>query len=290
MPTLKLFANRTYLFFDAVRFQESIFALPFAYTGMLLAAEGLPSLAQFSWITIAMISARTLGMSANRIIDRRIDSQNPRTSGRHLPAGLITLQDMATLLVASMIVFIFAASQLNSLALSLSPLALAYLVAYPYAKRFTWASSFFLGCALAIAPSAAWIGVTGNLVWQPVLLSCAVAAWACSFDILYHTQDRDFYLRSGLHSVAQRFGINAAIRWTITLDAVAVACLVALGIWMEINWTYFIGCAVAAAFLSFKYRFVTPNDLSHLNIAFMRINACVSSTILAATLTAILLA
>ncbi len=284
------FSRRARLYFSAVRFQESVFALPFAYTGMVLAAEGLPSWPHFAWITIAMVSARTLGMSANRIVDRHIDSRNPRTLGRHLPAGLLDLREMVALSVISTAVFLFAASRLNSLALALAPLAAAYLVAYPYAKRYTWASSFFLGWALAIAPSAAWIGVRGSLSWEPVLLSAAVSAWAGAFDILYHTQDRDFYLQSGLHSVAKRFGIGAAFQWARALDVVAVACLVALGMRMELTWPYFAGCGLAAALLAYKYRLVTPNDLSRLGVAFMRVNAYVSSIMFVATLAAVLIA
>ena len=281
--------KRLPLFFGAVRFQESIFALPFAYTGMVLAADGLPSWHRFVWITVAMVAARTLGMSANRLIDRHIDAQNPRTVGRHLPTGALGSSDLLAVSAAAALVFLFAAAQLNALALALAPVAAAYLVVYPYAKRFTWAANLMLGWALAIAPSAAWIGVQGRLSWEPVLLSCAVAAWASSFDILYHAQDRQFYVTHGLHSVAQQFGIEAAFRWARALDAVAVACLVAFGAWMGLPYPYFAGCALAAALLVFKYRLVSPRDRSRLGVTFMRVNAYVSSIMFAGTLIAVLM-
>ena len=284
------FVRRLPLFFDEVKFQESIFALPFAYSGMVLAADGLPTWDQFGWITVAMVSARTAGMSANRLIDRNIDSRNPRTAGRNLPSGLLRVSDVAALAGASAAVFLFAASQLNGLALALAPVALAYLALYPLSKRVTWAGSFLLGWALAIAPSAAWIGVQGSLSWEPVLLSAAVASWAASFDILYHVQDRDFYVASGLRSMAQRFGVHAAFRVARALDAVALACLVGLGLWMGLAFPYFIGCAAAAAIMVYKHRLVSPGDLPRMGMAFFRINAYVSTTMFVATLAAVLTA
>ena len=276
-------------FLDAVRFQESIFALPFAYSGMVLAANGLPTWQQFLWITVAMVSARTLGMSANRIIDRSIDAQNPRTVMRHLPAGLLRLSDMIALTLVSAVVFFVAASLLNNLALALAPVAAGYLIFYPYTKRFTWAASFFLGWALAIAPSAAWIGVQGSLDWAPVLLSTSVALWATGFDILYHAQDRQFYAERGLYSVSRRFGIPAAFRISQTLDILAVFCLFGVGVLLDLSVAYYVGCAVAAGVIAYKYRMVSPNDLSRMGVAFMRTNAFVSLSVLTGTLIDVLL-
>ncbi len=282
-------ARRLPLFLDAVRFQETIFALPFAYSGMLLAADGMPTLHAFAWISAAMVGARTLGMAANRIIDRHIDSDNPRTAMRHLPSGLLKAADLYALSAVAAALLLIAAWQLNPLALALAPVAAAYLIAYPFAKRFTWAASFFLGWALAIAPSAAWIGVRGSLAWEPALLSCAVAAWAASFDILYHAQDRDFYVERGLHSVAQRFGIPAAFRISAALDALAVICLLALGLSLSLPLAYFIGCAAAAALLAYRRRIISPSDLSQMGMAFMRINAYVSTAIFVAVLVSTLM-
>lgn len=276
------------LFVDAIKFHESIFALPFAYTGMILAADGLPALDKFVWISIAMVGARTVGMAANRIIDRYIDARNPRNASRHLPTGKLSVRDMTLLTLVALAVFVFAAYMLNPLALALSPVAIAYLIFYPYTKRFTWASNLLLGWALAIAPTAAWVGVTGSLAWQPVLLSLGVALWAGSFDILYHTQDYDFQKREGLHSVASRFGIIGAFRFARVMDGLALIALLALGLWMALTWPYYIGLALAAGFLIYKHRLVSPDDLSKLGMAFFRINAYVSTTMLAATLIALL--
>ena len=227
-------------------------------------------------------------MAANRLIDRRIDARNPRTASRHLPAGALASADVAVLTAVAAAVFFVSASQLNGLALALSPVAAAYLIAYPYTKRFTWAANLMLGWALAIAPAGAWIGVRGSLDWEAVLLALAVACWAGGFDVLYHVQDRDFYVRDGLHSVAQRFGAVTAFRMARVLDAVAVAALVALGVWMGLAFPYFIGCAVAAALMVYKYRIVSPTDLSRMGVAFMRMNALVSTAVLLSTLTAVL--
>ena len=280
---------RAPLFLSAVRFQETLFALPFAYTGMVLAAGGLPTWHQFGWITAAMVGARTLGMAANRLIDRRIDARNPRTASRHLPTGALASADVAALAAVAAVVFFVSAGMLNGLALALSPVAAAYLVAYPYTKRFTWAANLLLGWALAIAPAGAWIGVRGSLDPEAVLLALAVACWAGGFDILYHVQDRDFYVRDGLHSVAQRFGVVAAFRVAQALDVVAVAALVALGAWMGLAFPYFAGCAIAAALMAWKYRIVSPTDLSRMGVAFMRMNALVSATMLLSTLMALLI-
>lgn len=289
-------ARKMALFMDAIKFHESIFALPFAYTGMILAvwsesegARWYPTLHQFIWISIAMVGARTVGMSANRIIDRYIDAQNPRNASRHLPSGKLSVREMTLLTLAALAVFIFAAYQLNTLALALAPVAVAYLIFYPYTKRFTWASNLLLGWALAIAPSAAWIGVAGSLSWQPVLLSLAVALWAGSFDILYHTQDYEFQKRARLHSVASRFGVMGAFWWARVMDTMALIALLALGIWLGLSLPYYIGIALAAAFLVYKHRLVSPHDLSSLGMAFFRINAYVSTTMLLATLAAVLI-
>ena len=287
MPTSA--GRKLALFVDAIKFHESIFALPFAYTGMILAADGLPAFDKFVWISVAMVGARTVGMAANRIIDRYIDARNPRNASRHLPTGKLSVRDMTLLTLVALAVFVFAAAMLNPLALALSPVAIAYLIFYPYTKRFTWASNLLLGWALAIAPTAAWVGVTGSLAWQPVLLSLGVALWAGSFDILYHTQDYDFQKREGLHSVATRFGIIGAFRFARIMDGLALIALLALGLWMALTWPYYIGLALAAGFLIYKHRLVSPDDLSKLGMAFFRINAYVSTTMLAATLIALLM-
>lgn len=288
------------MFLDAIKFQESVFALPFAYIGMALAdvhtgGDGFPGWRSFAWITVAMVSARTVGMSANRVIDRHIDAKNPRSAQRHIPQGLLSATEMTTLAAVAFAIFLFAAYQLNMLALVLAPVAAAYLVFYPYTKRFTWTANLLLGWALAISPSAAWIGVNGSLSLEPVLLSLAVALWAGSFDILYHTQDFEFQRENGLHSVAARFGVVNAFRIARTLDVLAVTVLVALWAWinltnsMDMGWPFLAACGVASCILWYKYRLVSPTDLSRMGMAFGRINAYVSTTMLIGTILAIYL-
>ena len=277
---------------DAIKFQESVFALPFAYMGMVLAdvhtgGHGFPGWHTFAWITVAMVSARTVGMSANRVIDRHIDAKNPRSTQRHIPQGLLSAAEMTALAAVAFGIFLFAAYQLNMLAFILAPAAAAYLVFYPYTKRFTWAANLLLGWALAISPTAAWIGVTGSISLEPVVLSLAVALWAGSFDILYHTQDFEFQRENGLHSLASRFGVVNAFRVARTLDVLAVACLVSLWAWMGLEWPFLVACGVASCILWYKYRLVSPGDLSKMGMAFGRINAVVSTTMLIGTIVAI---
>jgi len=251
---------------------------------MVLAAGGWPTWQQFGWITVAMVSARTLGMALNRVIDRHIDALNPRSAGRHLPTGRLKVRDLVGLSAVSAAVFFLAAAQLNALALALAPVAAAYLAFYPFTKRFTWLSNLLLGWALAIAPSAAWIGVRGSMGWEPFLLSLSVALWAGSFDILYHTQDYEFHRRHGLHSVAARFGVRRAFVIARAMDAMAVASLAGAGLLLGMGPAYYAGVAAAAGLLAYKHTLVSPQDLSRLGMAFFRINAYVSTSVFAATL------
>ena len=273
---------------DAIKFQESLFALPFAYAGMFLAASGLPTLAQFLWISAAMIGARTLGMAANRLLDRHIDAINPRVSDRHLPSGRVHGVEMAALAAAGLALLTVSAWQLNTLALSLVPVAAAYLLLYPLAKRHSFLANPLLGWALAMAPAAAWIGVRGSLGWEPVALALGVALWAGSFDIVYHVQDYDFHKERGLHSVAARFGIRPAFAIARTMDIAAVAVLIALGLAMGLAWPYFLGVSAAAAGLLAKHMMVGPDDVSRMGVAFFRINSFVSLAMLGGTLGAVL--
>jgi 4-hydroxybenzoate polyprenyltransferase len=274
---------------DAIKFQESLFALPFAYTGMVLAADGLPTWAQFIWITLAMVGGRTLGMAANRVIDRHIDAVNPRAASRHLPAGLLRAADMTALAMAGLALMLVAAWQLNGLALALAPVAAAYLLLYPFTKRFTFLANPMLGWALAIAPSAAWIGVRGTLGWEPVMLSAGVALWAGSFDIIYHTQDFEFQKAHGLHSVAEQFGVRPAFYIARVMDVAAAGILLGLGLGMGLAWPFYIGLAAAIVGLAYKHRLVSPDDMSRMGMAFFRINAYVSGAVFAGALVAVLI-
>jgi len=275
------------LILDSIRFEHTIFALPFAYLGMVLAADGLPTLSQFIWITVAMASARTLAMSANRIIDRHLDAENPRTASRPLPAGRLRLWEMTAMSSVSLAIFLFAAAMLNTLTLVLAPVAVVVVVGYPYTKRFTWTSHFILGWADGIAPAGAWIAVTGSLSWEPVLMAFAVATWIGGFDMLYACQDRDFDVERGLHSIPQKWGIPAAMRWAKGMHFLTAASLLALGPWLGLGFPYYVGWALAAALLVYEHRLVSPTDLSRLDMAFFNVNGYIALIVFGFTFAAI---
>ena len=278
---------KAHLFFEAVRFEHTLFALPFAYIGMFLAADGWPTLATFIWITVAMVGARTLAMSSNRLIHWKEDAANPRTSIRHLPRGLLKPWEMGTLMAAAAAVFIFAASQLNTLSLILAPVAAVYVVAYSYAKYHTWTTHFVLGWADAIAPAGAWIGVAGSFGPEPALLAFAVAMWIGGFDIIYACQDIVFDVKYGVHSIPRRFGVEAAFWWYRGMHVLTSAALLALGIWMDLGYFYYIGWAIGSALLAYEHTLVKPHDLSKLQLAFFTINSYISATLLLFTALAV---
>ena len=277
-----------------VRIWESLYALPFCYMGMLLASvdsggSGWPGWSTFIWITVALTGVRTLGMSANRFIHRKEDATNPRTKGRHLPLGLVTPLDVIGLAVVGTGVFIFAASQLNTLTLILAPVAALYVIFYSFTKYITWACHLFLGFALAMSPSAAWIAVTGRLDPEPMLLTFAVTMWAGGFDVIYGCADYDFDKEYGTNSFAKRFGIGAAIWTTRTMHLLAAGALLALGIWMELGLYYFIGWAIAIVLLALENSLVKADDLSKLRSPLFQYNSVISVSLLAFTILAITL-
>ena len=280
---------KAHLFYEAIRFEHTLFALPFAYIGMFLAAGGLPTLSQFIWITVAMVGARTLAMSSNRLIHWREDAANPRTANRHLPKGLLKPWEMGALTLGSVGLFLFAASQLNNLAFILAPVAAVYVVAYSYAKYHTWTTHLVLGVADAMAPAGAWIGVTGSVEPEAVLLALAVAVWIGGFDIVYACQDYDFDARFGVHSIPRRFGVEAAFWWYRSMHLLTSASLLALGIWMELGLLYYVGWAIASVLLFYEQTLVKPNDLSKLQLAFFTINSYVSAILLLFTSLAVVL-
>lgn len=269
---------------DSIRFEHTVFALPFAYVGMVLAANGLPTVHQFVWITLAMASARTLAMSSNRIIDRHIDLKNPRTSARPIPSGKIKIWEMNTVAVISAAGLIFAAAQLNTLALYLAPVAAIVVVGYSYTKRFTWTSHFVLGFADGIAPAGAWIGVTGQLSWEAVLMAFAVTTWIGGFDMLYACQDRDFDIENGLHSIPQRFGIVTALNCAKGMHLLTSVSLLGLGLWLSLTWPYYIGWLLASALLVYEHSLVSAHDLSKLNMAFFNVNGYIAVIVFSFTL------
>ena len=280
-------ASRVPRYLVTVRIWESLYALPFCFIGMILAADGWPGWSVFIWITVALTGVRTLGMSANRLIHRKEDIANPRTANRYLPTGLLKPWEVFGLMVLGTGVFFYAASQLNGLALALAPVAAAYVVLYSFSKYYTWACHFVLGWALAISPSAAWIAVTGRLDLEAVLLSVVVALWAGGFDIVYGCADIDFDRKYGVNSLAKRFGIANALRTTKLMHAGAAAALLALGFWMDLSFYYFIGWAIAVSLLAFENGLLKADDLSKLRSPLFQYNSVISMVLLLFTILAV---
>jgi 4-hydroxybenzoate polyprenyltransferase len=261
---------------EMIKWEHSIFALPFALCGAMLAAGGFPSAHQLAWIIVAMIAARSAAMAFNRWADAAIDAANPRTSTRALPAGHLSPAFVATFVVVSSAIFIVAASQLNRLTLLLSPVALAVLLLYSYTKRVTRWSHLVLGFALGIAPSAAWIAVRGSLDPRILLLTAAVTFWVAGFDVLYACQDYDFDCQAGLHSVPRYFGIEPALWIARAFHLIMVGLLIALLIVFSMGKIAAVGVLAVILLLVYEHSLVRPNDLSKLNAAFFTMNGVIS--------------
>ena len=261
---------------EMIKWEHSIFALPFALCGAMLAASGLPPAHQLLWIVIAMVAARSAAMAFNRLADASLDAANPRTRTRALPAGHLSPAFVATFVILSCAIFILAAAQLNRLTLWLSPVALAVLLLYSYTKRFTRWSHLVLGFALGIAPAAAWIAVRGSLDPRILLLTAAVTFWVAGFDILYACQDFDFDRASGLHSIPRHLGIPRALWIARAFHAIMLLLLLALLPAFALGKLALAGVIVVALLLLYEHSLVKPNDLSKLNAAFFTMNGVIS--------------
>ena len=274
---------------ETIKFQHTIFALPFALTGMILAARGWPPVRIFGWVVVAMVGARSAAMTFNRIVDRRIDAANPRTAGRALPAGRLSLRFAWGFTLVSVALFVLAAGMLNRLCLALSPVALAVILGYSFTKRFTAASHLALGLALGIAPMAGWLAVRGSFAPAPFLLTAAVVAWTAGFDILYACQDIEFDRSVGLYSIPARLGVGRALKVSAGLHLITVLALAALVPVADLGWVYRLGIVLIAGLLLYEHSLVSPRDLSRLNAAFFRVNAAVSILVFLFTLADLLL-
>jgi 4-hydroxybenzoate polyprenyltransferase len=265
---------------EMIKFEHSVFALPFALVGALLAARvtshGWPSLHQILWIIVAMVAARSAAMTLNRIADLRFDKENPRTRTRALATGALSVSFAWAFTLVAVALFFVAAWQLNPLALKLAPLALAVLFFYSYTKRFTHWSHLFLGFALGISPAAAWIAITGSLDWRMLILCAAVTLWVGGFDVLYACQDVQFDAEAGLYSVPKRFGVANAL-WIARLMHICVVILLSwLAASFALPWPAWAGIVVVAALLGYEHSLVKANDLSKLNAAFFTVNGYIS--------------
>ena len=257
----------TYLSF--VRFSHTVFALPFALVGALLASRVSPmTWGRVGWIVAAMVAARSAAMAFNRLVDARFDALNPRTAQREIPRGAMSRQEASLFLVVTGVAFVLVCAQISRTCLLLSPLALGIVFWYSLAKRYTWATQFFLGVAMAVAPVGGWIAAGGGASWEPVLLGVAIGTWVGGFDILYACQDLAFDRANGLRSIPTRFGVAASIGLARALHVITVACLAALGVVAGLGVSYQLGVVLVTMLLAFEQSLVSASDLSQVKRAF----------------------
>jgi 4-hydroxybenzoate polyprenyltransferase len=264
---------------EMIKFEHSVFALPFALVGALLAARAggeLPTWRQLLWIVVAMVGARSAAMTINRIADRAYDARNPRTANRALPKGELTVGFAWAFTIAASALLVIAAWQLNPLALKLSPVALAVLFFYSYTKRFTSWAHLVLGFCLGMSPAAAWIAIRGSLDWRMLILCAAVTLWVGGFDVLYACQDVAFDKEAGLYSIPKKFGVAGALMIARVMHVAMVGLLTWLAVSFALGWPAYVGICVVAALLAYEHSLVKPNDLSKMNAAFFAVNGYIS--------------
>jgi 4-hydroxybenzoate polyprenyltransferase len=279
MADPKMSKSRIRIVLEMIKFEHSVFALPFALVGALLAARAggsLPSWRQILWIVIAMVGARSAAMTMNRITDLKFDRRNPRTANRALPTGELTPEFAWAFTLMASTVLVIAAWQLNPLALKLSPVALVILFFYSYTKRFTAWSHFVLGFCLGMSPAAAWIAVRGSLDWRMLILCAAVTLWVGGFDVLYACQDVEFDNSAGLYSIPKKFGIARALLIARSIHVLMIGLLAWLAWSFHLGWPAWAGVGVVAGLLGYEHSLVKPNDLSKINAAFFTVNGYIS--------------
>lgn len=278
-------------FLELIKFEHTIFALPFAYLGMLLAANGWPTWSQFFWITIAMAAARTLAMGTNRLADRWIDARNPRTAKRPLIKGSVALSTAWSGTVLSGLILGLAAWQLGPLPLRLLPGAYLFLIGYSFTKRFSWISHFIVGFTDGLAPMGAWAAIRGSLFTPTDLpawiLLAVVTFWIGGFDLIYACQDTQFDRSEGLHSIPARFGVKFALQLSTICHFLTLLLLGGLGLLLALSWPYWLGLVIVAGLLVWEHVLVEPDDLSNINVAFFNINSYISVTLFLSILAAI---
>lgn len=276
--------DKTKIFLEMIRFEHTVFALPFAYIGALLVEKKIPEAENIFWITLAMVGARTAAMSLNRLIDRHIDAMNPRTANRALPRGLLSSKEVWLYIILSFTLLLYAASQLSSLAFKLFPVAVMALSFYSYTKRFTWTCHLFLGLTLGLAPLGAWIAIAGSFHIVPVLLGLGVLFWVAGFDVIYACDDYHFDREYGIHSIPARFGIAGALSISSAFHIIAPVFFLAVGILSGLGLFYFSGLLIAVTLLFYQHKLVSPGDLSRAGIAFFNLNGMLSIVMFCCTL------
>ena len=277
------------LFASLVKVEHTVFALPFAYIGAFLAVDGLPRAHDLFWITVAMVGARSLAMALNRLIDAGIDARNPRTAGRELPRGVLRPWQVLLFSLASLALFLVAVYQLAPIVRWLWPIPVAAFVIYPYLKRWSWVSHFWLGAVDGLAPLGAWAAITNELPWEAWALGGAVAFWVAGFDLFYALFDLDIDRAQGLHSLPARFGVGATFAGARLCHAVTVACLAAAGLALPVGPLYWFGVVAVAGLLVYEHSLVSPRDRRRLDTAFFTMNGVISVTFFAFVLGDVLL-
>lgn len=281
---MALVKKKVEAFAQLVKFEHTIFALPFAYLGAILAKKALPTLEQFLWITIAMVGARSGAMGCNRLIDRTIDACNPRTSERHLPKGKMSVPEVLVFVSLSFLVFIYTVFRLSPYHIRYIPLIIFFLVGYSYTKRFTWLSHLILGLAIGFAPLGGWIGVTKEVELVSLLLGVIVALWIAGFDIIYATLDIEFDRSYGLFSMPLSLGLDKALKIAKLLHFLVIILLLAVYFLLELGVFFLLGVICTAILLYYEHAIISPTDLSRVDIAFFNINGVISILLLLLTI------
>lgn len=273
---------------EMIKFEHTVFALPFAFLGAILGSfivqSSWPALIDWVWITIAMVGARSAAMSLNRVIDAKIDKDNPRTAGRAIPAGLLSISETIAFIAVSFFVLIFAAFQLNMLAVYLLPAAIFFLVFYSYTKRFTWTCHIFLGITIGLAPLGGWVAATGTLNWEAFVLFGAVSLWTAGFDVIYATQDAEYDKGVKLHSIPSRFGIARALKFARGFHVISFTAMITLVFITPLSWIFLVGTLIVGAIMVYEHSLVSPKDLSRVNVAFFTMNGIISLVMLSFTI------
>ncbi|OWR29187.1 4-hydroxybenzoate octaprenyltransferase [Saccharibacillus sp. O23] len=276
------------VFLEMIKIEHTLFALPFAFMGMLLGSVvingHLPSWAQAGWILLAMIGARSAAMGMNRLIDRYIDAKNPRTEKRAIPAGLLKTSEVVVFVVVFFGLFLWATLELSRFALQLFPIAAILIVAYSYTKRFTWLCHVVLGATIALAPLGGWAAVTDSFSWSSLVFYIAIVFWTSGFDVIYACDDIDFDRREGIYSIPSRFGLEKALKIAQGFHVVTAIGLIALAFITPLGWWYAAGVVIACSILFYQHRIVKPSDLSRVQTAFFTMNSWLSGIVFVFTL------
>ncbi len=272
------------IFLEMIKYEHTVFALPFAYVGAILVQKKIPSGHDLFWITLAMVGARTAAMSLNRIIDLPIDAKNPRTADRALPRGLLSVKEVWIYVMISFALLLISAAQLSPLALALSPGAVAVLSFYSYTKRFSWACHLFLGFALSLAPVGAWVAIANRVDLAPVLLGAGVVFWVAGFDIIYACDDYDFDRRHGIYSIPACFGLKKALAVAAVFHFTAAVLFASVAFLLDLGLLYCLGVLVAVILLFKQHKLISPDDLSKAGVAFFHLNGALSITVFIFTL------